>query len=72
MGARQSRIDQIADLLAHPQSTRPDFFFRLARAMLLRGYTLQAQQRGISGTHIVLIRNPGTPDRTLVGQYEQD
>jgi hypothetical protein len=64
MAATKSYIDKVVDLLtSKPQSQQPDFFYRLALALQRRGYTLESHQRGILGTHIVLIKNE-PPDRT--------
>lgn len=51
-------IKLIADLLVKhtPLSMRPTFFRDLANELLLRGYDIEANQGGIRGTQLLLVK----------------
>jgi hypothetical protein len=47
-------IGQVAKLLMCEDATHPDFFTHLVQYMDVKGYKLEAHQRGIGGTYLVL------------------
>lgn len=49
-------IEAVATLLCQKAATGSNFFFELAALMYERGYTIEANQLGIQGTHLQVIK----------------
>lgn len=52
-------VTKVAEALANEKAMHANFFYDLARALEKRGYALEAHQRGVGGTHIVLVKKNG-------------
>ena len=59
-------VNKVVDLLADKKATHANFFFEVSEALKAYGYTLKAHQRGVGGTHIVVVKNEPDVSSTAV------
>ena len=50
-------VNKVVELLLDPKATHANFFFEVAQALQAHGHSLEAHQRGVGGTHIVVVKN---------------
>ena len=59
VNSKKSRklVEEVALLLSQDKATHKDFFFDVSRALLKHGYHLEAHQKGIGGTLILIVKD---------------